>query len=100
MAILTVGSVQLVGYNGPTIALANATWKNNVSAIYKANALNNGFRSFKPASGFNSLTTLEDGGHYQFSVVTEFELEGINSLHESGVPDGVVIMDGEILSMI
>lgn len=99
MATLLVGAVQFIGYNGPAITLADASWKNNISAIYKPNANRNGFLSFKPASAFNSLTTLEEGGHYQISVTTSFDLDGVNPLHESGVPDGVLIMDGEIVTM-
>ncbi len=72
-------SKQLSGFifNGATLALASAPWKNNVRAVYGFNAGGDGYQVFKPANQFNSLTELKQDGVYIVDVATTgFELPG------------------------
>lgn len=94
--------LSLIGYNGSSITLADAAWKNNVAVIYKINSGRSGWISFRPSSTFNSLTAMDNEGHYLISVTTQFDLEGANPAHAEGgepLPDGLLIMDGEQLIM-
>jgi hypothetical protein len=69
----------LVGilFNGATLALASAAWKNKVRAIYGFNGAGTGYTVFKPTNAFNSLTQLVADSSYILDVATPgFELPG------------------------
>lgn len=86
---------QLSGFifNGATLTLASAPWKNNVRAIYGFNTSGNGYQVFKPASSFNSLTQLSQDGMYILDVATPgFDLPGA-LLKAAIAPEPVVIAD-------
>ena len=72
-------SKSLLGFlfDGATVALAAAPWKNNVRALYGFSASGNGYQVFKPGNRFNSLTELVQDGSYILDAVTpSFELPG------------------------
>lgn len=76
---MTVITKNLVGFlfNGATQALASASWKTKVNAVYGFNAAGNGYQVFKPTSQFNSLTELVQNGSYILdAAVTGFNLPG------------------------
>ena len=82
-------SKSLLGFlfNGATVALAAAPWKNNVRALYGFNAAGNGYRVFKPGNRFNSLTELVQDGSYILDAVTPgFELPGATLVVAPGGP--------------
>jgi hypothetical protein len=86
---------QLSGFifNGATLTLAWAPWKNNVRAIYGFNASGNGYQLFKPSSAFNSLTQLSQDGMYILDVATAgFDLPGA-LLKAAIAPEPVVIAE-------
>lgn len=72
-------SKSLLGFlfNGATVTLAAAPWKNNVRALYGFNAAGTGYQVFKPGNRFNSLTGLNQDGSYILDALTPgFELPG------------------------
>lgn len=73
MASLDLG-FNFVAWTGANLTLTNATWKNNVSGIYKESTSRSGLISFTPTTAFNSVTTLETGKLYLFRVTTAFPL--------------------------
>lgn len=86
MTIITKNLVGLL-FNGATQALASASWKTKVNAVYGFNAAGNGYQVFKPTSQFNSLTELVQNGSYILdAAVLGFDLPG--AMLTAGVAPG------------
>ena len=72
-------SKQLSGFifTGAAVALASASWKGRVNAVYGFTSSGTGYQVFKPTSQFNSLTQLVADGVYIVDAATPgFELPG------------------------
>lgn len=96
-------SKKLVGflYSGVAQALASASWKGNVNAVYGFNSGGTGYQVFKPGNAFNSLTQLVPDGMYILDAAKlGFDLPGaiLTASTAAGPAAGALTLDSFIHS--